>query len=122
MRATVRPGARLVYGEGIWSRPPTPAATTPLSGRDDEFVMLPDLVDLAVAHGFEAIAVHEAGLDEWDEFESGFCARYATWLATHPADHPDAEEFRRRLGGQRAAYLRGYRGTLGMAYLQLLAT
>ena len=121
MRERVRLGGRVAYGDAVWTRSPTPAATAPLSGRDDEFVALPDLVDLAVEHGFAAVAVQEASLDEWDAFESGFTARFATWLARHGSDHPDAAEVRARAQAQRDAYFRGYRGVLGLAYLQLLA-
>jgi hypothetical protein len=121
MRSRLVRGGRLVYGEAIWSRSPGPEATAPLSGREDEFLRLPDLVDLAVAHGFAVAGVQEATLDEWDEFESGFTAGYATWLATHEPDHPGAAEARDRAGRQRTGYLRGYRGVLGMAYLQLMA-
>ena len=121
MRDRVRPGGRVLYGEGVWTRSPTPAATAPLSGREDEFVALPDLVDLALEHGFAAVAVQEASQDEWDAFESGFTARFASWLADHGSDHPDADEVRARARAQRDAYFRGYRGILGLAYLQLLA-
>ncbi|MET0838643.1 MAG: hypothetical protein ABWY19_07680, partial [Marmoricola sp.] len=95
--------------------------TAPLSGLDDEFVPLPRLVELVTEHGFAPVVVQEANLDEWDLFESGYTARYARWLATHEPDHPDAAEVRERARAQRESYLRGYRGTLGLAYLQLLA-
>lgn len=121
IRSRVVRGGRVVYGEAIWSRSPTPEATAPLSGRDDEFVSIGELVDLAEAHGFAAVGVQEATLDEWDEFEAGFTARYAVWLARHEPDHPEAAGVRDRASRQRAGYLRGYRGVLGMAYLQLLA-
>ncbi|MET0839902.1 MAG: methyltransferase domain-containing protein [Marmoricola sp.] len=121
IRDRVRRGGRVVYGDGIWSRSPTPEAIAPLGGRVDEFVMLHELVDLAVEHGFAPVAVHEAGQEEWDAFESGFTARYATWLAEHAPDHPDADEVRGLAARQRDAYHRGYRGVLGLAYLQLLA-
>ncbi len=121
IRDRLRRGARLVYGEAIWARSPTPDATAPLSGRDDEFVSLGSLVDLAVEHGFAVAAVGEASADEWDKFESGFGARYARWLAHHPVGHPDAAEVRDRAAQQRNGYLRGYRGVLGMGYLQLIA-
>lgn len=121
LRATVPRGGRVLYGEAVWSRPPTPAAVAPLAGRPDEFVALPDLVELAVGHGFAPVAVHEATLDEWDEFETGFTARYARWLAGHASDHPDADEVRERAARQRAGYFRGYRDVLGLAYLGLVA-
>jgi predicted O-methyltransferase YrrM len=121
IRDRVRRGARVVYGDAVWTRTPTPEATAPLAGRDDEFVPLPELVDLAVEHGFAPVVVQEASLAEWDDFESGFTACYATWLAEHDPDHTDAPEVRARAQRQRDAYFRGYRGILGLAYLQLLA-
>ena len=114
-------GGRLVYGEGIWSTPPTPAATEPLSGREDEYVALGALVEIAEAHGFGVMAVHEASLDEWDAFESGYAAGWVRWLADHDPDDPDAADVRARAARQHTSYLRGYRGVLGLAYLHLLA-
>jgi hypothetical protein len=110
-----------VYGEGIWSRPPTPAATAPLSGRDDEYVALGALVLIAEAQGFAVVAAHEAGLDEWDAFESGDTAGYARWLAEHAPDDPEAEEVRGLAARQHTSYFEGYRGILGLAYLELVA-
>jgi SAM-dependent methyltransferase len=121
LRHLLPSGAPLVYGEAIWSVPPTPAAIAPLGGRLDEFLFLPDLVDLAWASGFAVVQVQQASLDEWDEFESGYTARYAVWLAEQGASHPDFDEVRERAFRQRDAYFRGYRGVLGMAYLALLA-
>lgn len=121
LRAVLPHGGRAVYGEGIWSTAPTPEAVAPLAGRLDEFVILPELLEIAVDTGFQPLLVTEASLDEWDEFETGFCATYVRWLAAHPADHPEAEEVRERSARQRAAYFRGYRGVLGMAYVGLVA-
>lgn len=121
LRRVVRRGGRVVFGEGIWSQPPTPAAIGPLGGREDEMTFLPDLLELAVGNGFAIHAFHEASVDEWDVFESGYTARYATWLAAHEPDHPDAKEVAERARAQREAYLRGYRGVLGLAYLHLIA-
>lgn len=121
IRAMVPRGSRVVYGEGIWSRPPTAEAVAPLAGRLDELVPLAELVDLAAAQGFISVAVHEASIDEWDEFESGFSACYATWLAQHSPEHPDAAKVHAKAARQRADYFRGYRGVMGMAYLALLA-
>ncbi|HEY3528763.1 MAG TPA: methyltransferase domain-containing protein [Nocardioides sp.] len=121
LRSLLPRGGRLVYGEGIWSATPTPAATAPLSGRDDEFIRLGALVDLAKSHGFAVTAAHEADQDEWDVFESGFAAGYARWLVEHDADDPDADEVRTLAARQHTAYFEGYRGILGLAYLQLVA-
>jgi SAM-dependent methyltransferase len=121
LRALVPRGGRVVYGDGIWSRGPTPAAIAPLAGREDEFVPLGELAGLAVAAGFAPLVVHEAGLDEWDVFESGYAAAYARWLTEHDPDDPEADEVRALAERQRAAYFSGYRGVLGFGYLELLA-
>lgn len=121
LRALLPRGGRLVYGEGIWSRPPTPEATAPLAGLDDEYVTLGRLVELVEGHGFALVAAHEASLDEWDAFESGFTAGYAHWLADHAPEHPESAEIRQRAARQHTAYFGGYRGVLGLAYLELVA-
>jgi cyclopropane fatty-acyl-phospholipid synthase-like methyltransferase len=121
LRALLPRGGRLVYGEGIWSATPTAAATAPLSGREDEFIPLGALVELAKDNGFAVMAAHEADQDEWDVFESGFAAGYARWLAEHDPEDPDAEEVRALAARQHSAYFEGYRGILGLAYLQLVA-
>jgi cyclopropane fatty-acyl-phospholipid synthase-like methyltransferase len=121
LRELLPRGGRLVYGEGIWSSAPTPEATASLSGRDDEYVPLGQFVELAETHGFAVMAAHEASLDEWDVFESGFTAGYARWLAEHEPDDPGADEVRQMAARQHAAYYGGYRGVLGLAYLELVA-
>jgi len=115
-------GSPVIYGEGIWTASPTPEAIAPLAGRYDEYVDLPELLDIAGGCGFSVMQVHQATLDEWDEFESGFSARYARWLKANGPDHTDASEVRARAEKQSNAYFRGYRGVLGMAYLAMLAT
>ncbi|NOK62513.1 MAG: putative protein YjhP-like [Chloroflexi bacterium AL-W] len=121
LRQLVERGAPVVYGEAIWNTAPTDAAIAHLAGRVDEFVFLPDLIDLAASSGFAVMQVHEANLDEWDHFESGYAAAYAEWLANNRSSHPDYAEVLRRASSHREAYYRGYRGIMGMAYVCLLA-
>jgi len=122
IRALLDRGSPGVYGEGIWTAKPTPEAIAPLANRTDEFVFLPELLDTVRDCGFAVVGVHQATMDEWDRFESGYTARYARWLAGHADDHPEAAAVRARMVAQSNAYFRGYRGVLGMAYLELLAT
>lgn len=121
LRRLVPAGAPVVYGEGVWQTPPTEAAVAPLAGRLDEFVLLPELVDLAWEAGFAVVQVQVATQDEWDQFESGYTARWAAWLASNPPSHADYAAVMARARRQHQAYLGGYRGVLGMAYLSLLA-
>ena len=121
LRKLVAKGAPVVYGDAIWTRTPTPAAIAPLGGRSDEFISMPEMIDLAWRCGFAVAGSHEASLDEWDDFESAHVARYSNWLADHPPDHPDSAEVTSLALKQTRAYHQGYRGVLGMAYLRLLA-
>ena len=80
------------------------------------------LVELAESHGFAVLAAHEASLDEWDVFESGFTAGYGALAGRAPA--PTTRRPRRSgalAARQHAAYFGGYRGVMGLAYLQLVA-
>jgi SAM-dependent methyltransferase len=121
LRAAVGPDGRVVYGEAIWSRPPPGAAAAALEGSATQFLLLPDLVELAQRHGFRARGIGEASLEEWDAFESGYGWGYQRWLREHGPDHPDHAEVARQAGDHRRRWLSGYRGVLGMAYLQLVA-
>ncbi|GII25406.1 SAM-dependent methyltransferase [Planosporangium mesophilum] len=118
LRRSIRPGGRIVFGEGIWAQPPTEAATAALGGDPDEFGSLADLVDLAVARGLRPLDVSEASTEEWDAFESGYALGWERWLLDNPAD-PEAEAVRARADEHRERWLRGYRGVLGFAYLTL---
>lgn len=113
------PGGRLLYGEAVWSAAPSGAATAALGGRDDEYVSADAVARLAEAQGFTVLGVNEASLEEWDAFESGFVRRLERWLASHPAEHPDAPGVIEQRTQQRRRYLHGYRGALGLAYLEL---
>lgn len=121
LRALVPRGGRVVYGESIWSQPPTPQAIAQLAGRDDEYLSLAELLEITVGCGFALVQVCEATLDEWDDFESGYSACYARWLAAHDRDHPDSGEVARLAKRQRTGFFNGYRGVLGFAYLGLIA-
>jgi hypothetical protein len=65
--------------------------------------------------------IASATLDEWDEFESGHGRGCERWLTSHDASHPDYQQVLDRAERHRDAWLRGHRGVLGMAYLELVA-
>lgn len=117
-RAHLRPGGRLLFGDGCWEREPTPAALAGLGAEPDDLLTLPDIVDLAVQTGYRPLDVCTASLDEWDAFESRWCAGRERWLLAHP-HAPDAAEVRAVVDEHRTGWLRGYRGQLGFAYLTL---
>ncbi|MEX0168234.1 SAM-dependent methyltransferase [Streptomyces sp. LMG1-1-1.1] len=122
LRRLVRPGGRVVLGEGFWERTPTEADLAgmwPEASADEHFT-LGALVDLAIEAGFRPAWIETATAGEWEEFESGYRYDTEVWLAAHP-DHPLAAETRERVDRQRSTWVNGYRGVLGMAYLTLVA-
>jgi cyclopropane fatty-acyl-phospholipid synthase-like methyltransferase len=120
LKRTVRRGGKVLIGDGIWHRPPTDAALQALEATADDFLSCAAMVDVAIAAGYRVLSVGEASDDEWDDFESRWCAGYERWLVAH-ADHPEATAARERVGDHRARWLHGYRGVLGFCYLTLVA-
>lgn len=117
----LRPAGRLLLGEEIWECPPTPAALTALGVEKDEYRELGPLIDLAIENGYRPLSLATATLDEWDAFESGWCAGRGRWLLDH-RDAGDADEVRAVVEEHRNRWLHGYRRILGFAYLTLART
>jgi SAM-dependent methyltransferase len=120
LKRSVRPGGRVLIGDGIWRRLPTEVALQALEATADDFRSLAAMVDLAIAVGYRVLSVGEANDDEWDDFESRWCCGYERWLLDNP-DHPEALAVRARVDDHRSGWLHGYRGVLGFCYLALVA-
>lgn len=120
LRRLVRPGGRVVLGEGFWERTPTEAELAAMwpGAHAGDHTSLAALVELAVEAGFRPLWTETASMEEWEEFESGYRHDAELWLASHP-HHPLAAETRARVDRQRSAWL-GYRSLLGIAYLTLV--
>jgi len=118
-RELLRPGGRLLLGEGFWEREPTSTQLATMSIPLKQYRSLPDLVDLALDHGYRLLALSQASLDEWDEFESRHALGWERWLLAN-IDSPHADEIRARADAHRSAWLHGWRGVLGFAYLTLV--
>ena len=116
--AHARAGGVVLVGDGIWSVPPTDAALAALDAAPDDFLTFAALVDAAMTAGFRVLAAEEADRDEWDDFESRWCAGRERWLLANPAA-PETDEVRAAVDRHRAGWLHGYRGVLGFAYLTL---
>ncbi|GAA1785414.1 class I SAM-dependent methyltransferase [Streptomonospora arabica] len=115
----LRPGGRLLFGECFWLREPTAAELSAMPVPPGQYRTLPDLVDLALAHGFRLLALSQASLDEWDDFESGHARRWEDWLGENSAS-PDASEVREKADSHLRARLHSMRETVGFAYLTLV--
>ncbi len=121
LRGHLPTGGQLIYGDGFWRQPPTPAALAALGATPEELTDLNGLTDAAVAAGFRPYAVIEATQSEWDLFESGYSRGYERWLVAHDESDADFAGLRDEADAHRRGYLHGYRGVLGLAYLHLVA-
>jgi SAM-dependent methyltransferase len=117
--ARLRPGGRLLLGEGFWQREPEADRLAAAGIPRDQYRSLPDLVDFALGHGYRPLWIAVAGLAEWDEFESRHALGWEHWLLAHDGS-PDAAEVRAAADRHRTAWLRGWRGLMGFAYLTLV--
>lgn len=117
-RRLLRPGGRLLLGEGYWQREPTEAELTTMDIPGEQYRSLPDLVDLALEHGYRPLWLSRASQDEWDEFESRHALGWERWLAANPGS-PHVAKVRSDADGHRTRWLRGWRDVMGLVYLTL---
>ncbi len=115
LSAIVRPGGRLLFGDGIWDRPPTAEAREMFG---EEVQTLPEAVRTATDAGWRVLHLSTTDQREWDVFESSWRQGRQEWLLAHP-DDKRAGQVRDELDRQQRDYLQVYRGVLGFAYLVL---
>jgi hypothetical protein len=110
----------LLFGAEYWHRPPTEGELAHMWDgiTADDCTDLPGLVDLTTAAGFRPLRIETATRDEWEEFESGYCAELEEWLLDHPG-HSHTAEVRAKVDRHRDIWLRGHRDVMGFAYLTL---
>lgn len=111
----VRPGGRLLFGDGFWAQPPSREAVG-LFG--EQTMPLPDLMEACRGEGWRVIHLSTASQLEWDDFESAFRAGRQEWLLANPG-HPRAAEIRDWIDARERQYVTVYREVLGFAYLVL---
>ncbi|MFI8435025.1 SAM-dependent methyltransferase [Streptomyces sp. NPDC079020] len=121
LRAAVRPGGRVLFGDGIWLREPTPAALDGIGAEPGDFGSLLELIRLAESAGLRALQVTVADEREWDVFESnGPIGRGQRWALENPG-HPLYDEVMAEVDARRTGYYGGYRSQFSLAYLVLSA-
>ncbi|NUV66709.1 MULTISPECIES: cyclopropane-fatty-acyl-phospholipid synthase family protein [unclassified Streptomyces] len=119
LAAAVRPGGRVLFGEGIWQREPTPAALEGLGAAPGDYGSLLELIRLAESAGLRALQVTVADEREWDLFESeGPIGRGQRWALANP-DHPLHAAVTAEIDARRTGYYGGYRSSFTLAYLVL---
>jgi cyclopropane fatty-acyl-phospholipid synthase-like methyltransferase len=111
----VKPGGRLLFGDGCWERDPTAEALA-IFGQD--VLPLGEVVERALDTGWRLLTLSTADQREWDDFEASWRRGTEQWLSANP-DHPRAAETRKHLDARLLEYVNDYRRVLGFCYLIL---
>ena len=115
-RSHLKPGGRLLLGEGVWEVPPTSEALTAIDAEPGDLPELTTLVTDLRRFGFEPGFGHVSTADEWDAYEWSWTGALATWALEDPEARAEALETART---HRQEWLAGYRGQLGFVTLVL---
>jgi SAM-dependent methyltransferase len=113
----VRPGGRVLFGDGCWEKPPTGAAMAMFG---DSVLPLSELVGLATGTGWHVLGLSTADQREWDEFESTWRLGRQEWLMEESGGQVSGQ-VTAEVEQQLLEYVGVYRGVLGFAYLILAA-
>lgn len=112
LKTLVRPGDRILIGEGYWKRDPDPEYLALLGAEPDELTTHADNVSRAVAAGLTPLYSVTSSDDDWDHYEGLYCRAVERFVAAHPED-PESPEFAAYIRRWYAGYLRWGRDTLG---------
>jgi SAM-dependent methyltransferase len=112
IREHLRPGGRVLLGEGFWDGEPTLQAMSALGADPGELPSLAGLVDVARSAGFEPGYGHVSSAEEWDDYEWSWTGALTEWALVE-ASEPDRSSALVMASTHRDEWLAGYRGQLG---------
>jgi SAM-dependent methyltransferase len=118
VRAHLRPGGRVLLGDGFWDGEPTLQAMSALGAAPGELPSLAGLVETARAAGWEPGYGHVSSAEEWDDYEWSWTGSLTEWALTQ-AGQADRASALAMAGTHREEWLAGYRGQLGFVTLVL---
>jgi cyclopropane fatty-acyl-phospholipid synthase-like methyltransferase len=113
LRAHLRPGGRVLFGDAFWETPPSPAAQRALEAGPDDYPDLAGFLERVADHDYEVGYGHISTLEEWDDYEWSWTGSLTEWALaenTREADRLYALEVAR---SHRSGWLVGYRRQLG---------
>ncbi len=118
VRTHLRPGGRVLLGDGYWEGTPSATALAALDAEPGELPGIGELVVEVQQAGFEPGYGHLSTAGEWDHYEWCWTGALAEWALGDEAgeNRGSALEIARE---HRRQYLEGYRGELGFATLVL---
>ncbi|GAB3317098.1 class I SAM-dependent methyltransferase [Geodermatophilus aquaeductus] len=118
VRRSLRPGGRVLFGDGFWEAGPSDAALAGLGAEPGELPDLPGLLAEVQRCDFEPGYAHLSTLTEWDEYEWCRTGALTEWALTE-ADGSERAAALEAARTHRSQWLEGYRGELGFVTLVL---
>jgi len=108
----LRPGGRVLMGEGYWRRDPDAGYLAVLGATRDDHVEHTGNIAIATAAGFRAIESWKSDVQSWDRYENLYAETALAHARTHP-DDPDTPAIIERVMRWQDAYRKWGRDTLG---------
>jgi SAM-dependent methyltransferase len=112
LRGHLRPGGRVLFGDGFWERGPSPQALAGLGAEPGELPDLAGLMAEVARTGYEPGYGHLSTTAEWDEYEWCWTGALTGWALTEAPDG-DRDAALELARTHRRQWLAGYRGELG---------
>lgn len=114
-RTRLKPGAKLLIGEGFWAKKPEAAYLEKLGGSDDQFSTHAENALRITNAGYRLWYSSASSQDDWDEYEGRYRYSIVEWCENNPSD-PEASDYLARSDSWYDAYLRWGRETLGFGF------
>lgn len=120
MRAHLRPGGRMLFGDAFWEAAPSRAAQDALEMGPSDLPDLTTLVEHVQEQGFEIVDGHVSTLEEWDDYEWSWLGALVRRSLEPSVDAQQGAEMLAAARDHREGWLKGYRKELGFATLALV--
>lgn len=119
LAALVRPGGRVLFGEGYWRREPADAYLRALGAERHELPTHEELLAAAAAEGLDLVEALESSEADWEQYERRWATNGERWASEHP-DHPGRDDVLAWIANGRRRFERlGGRETLGFGLFLL---
>ncbi|MEU2065675.1 SAM-dependent methyltransferase [Streptomyces anulatus] len=119
---SLRPGGPMLIGEPYWRKevPDRETVQGCHAGDEDDFLVLPELIERFGDLGYDVVEMVLADQDSWDRYRAAQWLNLRRWLDAYPDDEL-AAEVRTELDTEPARYARYQREYLGWGVFALMA-
>jgi hypothetical protein len=112
LKEMAAPGSWVVVGEPYWRQEPAAEYLAAIGAERNMFGLHSENAEAGQALGLELVYTLVSSPDDWDRYEGLQWYAATEWANEHP-DDPDVGEVLKRVGENRASYLKWGRETIG---------